>query len=266
ARLECVRPLLERRGTPMQRSALYSNLARQLNRSSRFGPSDEALDYARAAVDALPPDAAPEVRGWPQFSLGFNLLMHGDHGEAERELLAALAIAEQTGDLTMQTRCLAYLTIAARRQGHEAGVESYARRCLDLARAARMYDYIGAGQAGLAWVAWQRSLAAAAPADQVAEAERRAQLALESWQQHPAVYPLHWQALWPLIGVALAQDRVAGAIPHARTLCAPEQQVLPAALAEPLAAALAAWDAGRAEEAREKLQIAVDSAQMMKYS
>lgn len=265
-RLECVRPLIERRGTAMQRSALYSNLARQLNRSSRFGPSDEALDYARAAVDALPPDAAPEVRGWPQFSLGFNLLMHGDHAEAEEALLAALAMAEQTGDLTMQTRCLAYLTIAARRQGHEAGVESYARRCLDLARAARMFDYIGVGQAGLAWVAWQRSLAAASPADQVAEAERRGHLAIEAWQQHPAIYPLRWQALWPLIGVALVQDRLPDAIPHARTLCAPEQQLLPAALADPLIAALAAWDGGRAEDAHQNLQNAVDSAQMTKFS
>jgi tetratricopeptide (TPR) repeat protein len=250
----------------MQRSALYSNLARQLNRSSRFGPSDEALDYARAAVDALPADAAPEVRGWPQFSLGFNLLMHGDHAEAERELLAALAVAEQTGDLTMQTRCLAYLTAAARRQGHEAGVESYARRCLDLARTAAMFDYIGVGQAGLAWVAWQRSMAAAAPADDLADAERRGQLALEAWQQHPAIYPLHWQALWPLLGVALAQGRVADAIPYARALCAPEQQILPAALAEPLHAALASWEAGRADDARQNLQNAVDSAQMMKFS
>jgi tetratricopeptide (TPR) repeat protein len=266
ARLECVRPLLERHGTAMQRSALYSNLARQLNRSSRFGPSDEALDYARAAVHALPPDAAPEVRGWPQFSLGFNLLMHGDHAEAETELLAALAMAEQTGDVTMQTRCLAYLTAAARRQGHETGVARYARRCLDLARAAAMFDYIGVGQAGLAWVVWQRSLAAAAPAADLAEAERRGQLALEAWQQHPALYPLYWQALWPLLAVALAQGRVADAIPHARTLCAPEQQVLPAALADPLAAALAAWEAGRADEARENLQNAVDSAQMVKFS
>jgi tetratricopeptide (TPR) repeat protein len=266
ARLECVRPLLERHGTAMQRSALYSNLARQLNRSSRFGPSDQALDYARAAVDALPADAAPEARGWPQFSLGFNLLMHGDHAEAEEALLAALAVAEQTGDLTMQTRCLAYLTAAARRQGHEAGVESYARRCLDLARNATMFDYIGAGQAGLAWVAWQRSLAADAPAEYQAEAERRGQLALEAWQQHPAVYPLRWQALWPLIGVALAQGRLADAIPHARTLCAPEQQVLPAALADPLAAALAAWDAGQADEARHNLQNAVESAQLTKLS
>lgn len=266
ARLECVRPLLERHGTAMQRSALYSNLARQLNRSSRFGPSDEALDYARAAVDALPPDTAPEVCGWPQFSLGFNLLMHGDHAEAEAALLAALAMAEQTGDLTMQTRCLAYLTAAARRQGDEAGVEGYARRCLDLARSANMFDYIGVGQAGLAWVAWQRSLAADAPADQVAEVKRRGHLALEAWQQHPAIYPLRWQALWPLLGVALTQGRVADAIPHARTLCAPEQQVLPSALADPLAAALAAWDAGRAEEARQNLQNAVESAQLTKLS
>jgi len=129
-----------------------------------------------------------------------------------------------------------------------------------------MFDYIGAGQAGLAWVAWQRSMAAAAPADSLAEAERRGQLALEAWQQHPAVYPLRWQALWPLLGVALAQGRLADAIPHARKLCAPEQQILPAALADPLAAALAAWDAGRADEACKNLQNALDSAQKTKFS
>jgi hypothetical protein len=60
--------------------------------------------------------------------------------------------------------------------------------------------------------------------------------------------------------------RIADAIPHARTLCAPEQQALPAALAEPLAAVLAAWDAGRPDDTREKLQRAVDLAQQMKYT
>jgi hypothetical protein len=44
------------------------------------------------------------------------------------------------------------------------------------------------------------------------------------------------------------------------------KQILPAALAEPLAAALAAWDAGRADEALQNLQNAVDSAQMTKFS
>jgi DNA-binding SARP family transcriptional activator len=266
ARMEHVAPLIERHGTAMQRSALYSNLARQLNRSSRFEPSDQALDYARAAVDTLPPDAAPEVRGSPQFSLGFNLLMHGDHTEAERALLASLAIAEQTGDMTMQTRCVAYLTVTTRRQAGHTGVERYARRCLDLARAANMYDYIGVGQAGLAWVAWQRSAAPDAPAGLLAETEQRGRLALEAWQQHPAIYPLYWQAIWPLLGVALAQGRLAEAIPHARILCAPEQQVLPAVLAKPLAAALSAWDAGRPDEAHEKLQTAVDQAQDLNFS
>ena len=64
-------------------------------------------------------------------------------------------------------------------------------------------------------------------------------------------YPFYWQALWPLIGVALAQDRPADAILYARQLCDPSQQILPWNIEEPLAAAVAAWDAGQPDEARQ---------------
>jgi hypothetical protein len=79
-------------------------------------------------------------------------------------------------------------------------------------------------------------------------------------------YPFYWQALWPLIGVALAQDRPADAISYARQLCDPSQQLLPSAIEEPLVAALAAWDAGQADEARQLLHRALDLAQQMNSS
>ena len=253
-----VRPLIERHGTALQRASFFNRLGGHESRRRRYAPSAVALDYARAALAALPSSAAPVVRSSYQFGLGFNLLWLGDYAEAEGVLRDVLAMAEESGDVSLQVRCLAYLMVVHRRQGRVAEAEAAARRCLAIADAVGMLTYVGASRAGLAWAAWQRN--------DLAETERRARQALAAWQKYGGLYPLHWQALWPLIGVALAQGRIADAIPHARTLCAPDQQALPVALVEPLAAALAAWDAGRPDEAREKLQNAVDLAQQMKYS
>ena len=251
-RIAHVRPLIEERGTPAQRAALFGNLNRQLNQSNRFAPSDTALEYARAALEALPPPASPELRAPYQFALGFNLLWHGDLAEAEAELRVALAMAEQIGDMSLQARCLAYLAVVHRRQGHDAEVETYARRELAVAESAGMLDYLGAGQANLAWLAVRQGY--------LVEAERLGQAALETWRTYAMPYPFYWQALWPLIGVALAQDRPADAISYARQLCDPSQQLFPPAIEEPLVAALAAWDAGQPDAARNLLHRAIDVA------
>jgi DNA-binding SARP family transcriptional activator len=251
-RIARVRPLIERHGTPAQRAALFGNLNRQLNQSNRFAPSATALDYARSALEALPPPTSPELRAPYQFALGFNLLWHGDLVEAEAELRVALAMAEQIGDLTLQARCLAYLAVVHRRQGHDAEVETYARRELAVAESTGMSDYFGAGQANLAWLAVRQGYRV--------EAERLGQAALETWRTYAMPYPFYWQALWPLIGVALAQDRPADAISCARQLCDPSQQALPPAIEQPLVAALAAWNAGQSDEARNLLHRAIDVA------
>ena len=220
-----MRPLIESRGIPAQRAALFGNLNRHLNQSNRFAPSDTALEYARAALEALPPPASPDVRAPYQFALGFNLLWHGDLAEAEAELRTALEMAELVSDVSLQARCLAYLAVVHRRQGHDTEVETYARRELAVAESAGMLDYLGAGRANMAWLAARRG--------DLVEAERLGQAALEAWRTYAMPYPFYWQMLWPLIGVALAQDRPADAIPHVRQLCDPSQQLLPAAIEKP---------------------------------
>jgi tetratricopeptide (TPR) repeat protein len=99
-RIARVRPLIERHGTSAQRASLFQNMSRQLNRQNRFAPSDAALEYARAAFATVPLSAGPEARSFHQFSLGFNLLWHGDLIEAEATLQAALEMAERTGDVS----------------------------------------------------------------------------------------------------------------------------------------------------------------------
>ena len=269
-----VRPLIERHGTSAQRADLFGILDRQVNQSNCFAPSDAALAYARAALEALPPSVSPELRAPHQYHLGFNLLWHGDLAEAEAELQVALDTAEQIGDVVGQARCLAHLVVVYRRQGRDADVERIARRGLAAAEVAGMLDYVGASRASLAWVAWRRGgaprrrsvQASTSLSASLVETERLAQAAIEAWQLFAVPYPRYWQALWPLIGVALAQDRPADAISHARQFHAPNQLALPQAIEEPLAAALAAWDAGQPNEARQLLHRALDLAQQMNSS
>lgn len=257
-RIQRVQPAIERHGTPLQRAALFGHLSRHLNRSGRYAPSDAALAYAGAALAALPPASSPETLAPYHFGLGFNLLWHGEPAEAQATLSAALALAEQTGDLALQARCLAYLAIAYRRQGDDAAVAEVARCGLTVAAMGGMFDYIGACRANLAWQAWRQG--------DHAEAGRLGEAALEAWRRHPSPYPLCWQALWPLIGVNLAGARPADAIAYARQLLDPGQQFLPPVIAEPLAAALSAWDADQPDAARDFLQHALNLAQQMHFS
>lgn len=258
ARIGAVQSDVARHGTAKQRAELLSHLSRQTNIRNRFGPSKVALDYARAAFEALPAEAGLEQRAQHQFSYGFNLLWYGEYDQAEAELRAALAASELTGDVTLQPRILAYLLAVARRQGRDSEMAALAQRCLAVAWPAQMFNYIGAAEAGLAWVAWR--------ARSTAEAGRLARAALASWQRFEQAYPLQWQALWPLLGLALERDDVAEAVAHAGALLRPEQQVLPDTLAGPLAAGLAAWEGGQVAAAGAHLAQALATAQQMNYT
>lgn len=258
ARIDAVQSDVARYGTAEQRAELLSHLSRQTNTRNRFSPSLVALDYARAAFEALPVEAGLEQRTQYQFSYGFNLLWYGEYDRAEAELRAALAASELTGDVTLQPRILAYLLAVARRQGRDDEVAALAQRCLAVARPAQMFNYIGAAEAGLAWVAWR--------AGSTAEAGRLARAALASWQRFEQAYPLQWQALWPLLSLALERDEVAEAIEHAGALLRPEQQVLPDAVAGPLAAGLAAWEGGQAAAAGVHLAQALATTRQMNYT
>jgi DNA-binding SARP family transcriptional activator len=253
-----IRPQIERHGTPLQRASLFTRMGQRLNRVTLFAPSAEAVEYARAALDALPPATSPELLTSHQFYLGFNLLWYGSYSEAAAALEAALELAEQTGDVVWQARSLAYLTVNYRRQGQVGAVEKHARRCLAIAQAANMFDYIGLSQASLAWAAWQQ--------EDLSASERLAQLALAAWHKHKLPYPLRWQALWPLLGVALTQARLEDAVSYARQLCDPAQQPLPTSLETPLTKALTAWEAGQSAEAHNLLHHALTTAKQTNFS
>jgi tetratricopeptide (TPR) repeat protein len=159
-----------------------------------------------------------------------------------------------------RSRCLTYLTILYRKRGQLERARQYASRSLTLATAGQMVEYVGTAQANLAWVAWREG--------DLAQAEAKGRAALELWRQLPAAHSscaFQWTALWPLVGVALAQDRTAEASACARALLAHTQQRLPDALTAVIGKAIEAGERGESETACASLGQAIELAQELAY-
>ena len=120
-----------------------------------------------------------------------------------------------------------------------------------------MPDYVAAAKGNQAWVAWRRR--------DLSVAEQRGQEALGLWRESPLMYPFQWQALWPVLAVALAQGRDEEAWAHVQALLEPTQQRLPDRLNSVLEAALQARTERQAGAARHHLDRARELAQEMGY-
>jgi hypothetical protein len=95
-----VRPVLERHGTPAQRSDFFGNLLFMASRRDRYVISDETLGYGRARLAAAEEMGEPFQVATAQFNLGFSLLFYGNLDEAVRCFLQSLGFAERAGDVT----------------------------------------------------------------------------------------------------------------------------------------------------------------------
>jgi DNA-binding SARP family transcriptional activator/predicted ATPase len=255
-----IRSLVEQHGTPSQGVSFFLALAGMNNRRDRYRVSEETLDLCQLAL-AMSQEA--ENQGdiaWAGFVLGFSQLWHGDLDEAEQQMQAALALAEQTGDIVHQSRCLTYLTILYRKGGQLERVRQYASRSLKVATAGRMIEYAGMARANLAWVAWHEG--------DLARAETEAQAAMGLWQQLPAGHSscaFQWTALWPLIAAAFAQNRIPEASKFVHALLEPSQQCLPDDLTAVVQKAVKAWRGDQSKAARTYLGQALDLAQELGY-
>jgi hypothetical protein len=85
------------------------------------------------------------------------------------------------------------------------------------------------------------------------------------WQHQRYVYALQWTGLWPLIGVALTQERLTEAMNYVRILLASTQQRPPKSLYPLLEATVQAWDRGQWNIANAILQEALPLAHEMGY-
>ena len=260
--LERLGPAVEQYGTPEDRAMFYYNCAVMAMRRDRYVISDGMLADARSAMSEARKMGDLWLVAAAQFLLGWVLVLRGEHDEAEEYLRTALALSEQIEYPLVRGWTLTWLTILCRRRSKVEEVAGYAPRALEAGTAAGIPEQVAMAQANLGWIAWRQG--------DLAEAEELGRAALESWQLGQWVYAFYWAARWPLLAIALAQDRVPEALDHARAMLDPQQQRLPEALEAALERALGAGEGGepeaaQAEHARAHLQRAVELAQEAGY-
>jgi eukaryotic-like serine/threonine-protein kinase len=139
--------------------------------------SAQVVADARAAlaaqINAENASAIPSAH----FQLGFVTLWHGEPTMAIEPLQTALSLAEQSGDISLQSRCLAYLTIAYRQLEQIEVTKAFAVRSLATATTADMPEYMGLAMANDVWIAWRMG--------ELNRAEKLGSAVLEIWQQLP---------------------------------------------------------------------------------
>ncbi len=146
---------VEQHGTPGQRAAYYQSTGWIEFRRNRSVATDEVVALAKAGLAAQIEAGNQAALPAAHFGVGFAMLWHGDPQEAMEPLQTALHLAEQTGDVNLQARCLTYLTIAYRQRQQVEETRRCAARSLVVAAEAHMPEYAGTAQANQAWVAWQ---------------------------------------------------------------------------------------------------------------
>lgn len=252
--IERVRPFVETHGSAEQRKSFFLNLALLSLRRDRYLPADETLEFARAAYAIAKADPS---HLWVGFAVGFILVCHGDLDEATVMLRDSLREAERRGDAAVRSRSLTYLMVADRRRGDVDGVRKAIGSVIERAREAWLPEYEAMALANRAWVAWRSGDEEKAATDALA--------ALEMWGKLPIRYPFDWMALWPLLAMALASQRIQQAAEYARGMLPPPQQLLQEPLRTMVENAIRAWGAGQPADTEEQLQRAMHAASELGY-
>ena len=247
--IERMEPIVEQYGTVVQRGQFLLSVAVRDLVSDHYGGSEKTISSYRHALLTVEQTGNIGYIGFAHFGLGLSLLFAGNLDEAEEQLRATIKIAEQISHVMLLERALAFLLIVFRRRGQ---VEE-ARYTITRASTVPANRHAGMIKGHRAWVAWRDG--------NVGEAEAYARAALEEWQREQQVSPYQWTGLWPLIGVALTQERLAEAVDYVRMLLAPTQQRPPETLFTMLEAAVRAWDSGQYEAVRALLHQAMPLAQ-----
>jgi DNA-binding SARP family transcriptional activator len=258
--LQKLQPYIEEVATADQCASFFQHRAIMAFRCNGCIASAQVVADARAALAAQV--AADNVSAIPSahFQLGFVTLWHGESTMALEPLQTALRLAEQSGDISLQSRCLAYLAIAYRQLEQIEETEAFAVRSLATAITADMPEYIGLAIANVGWVAWRMG--------ELNRAEELGSTVLEIWQQLPgnqASMPFKWTLLWPLIDIALTRADLSAAMEYLKMLLDPAQQRLASPLLSLIEQSLHAWIQKDCEQAQSWLKEAIRLARQLHY-
>ena len=249
---ELLQGAIRRYGSHAQQIEWQQLVTRMEFRRSRYVFSDALVEERHAALELVRRHGDPFALAVAQFGYGFTLLWNGRLEQAGAQLRAALHQARHIGLVLVETQCLVYLAIIARLRGQPEEARSFTMLTLEQAQASQRLDYVGIAHANLAWLAWRSG--------DLFTAKQQGAAALADWQEAATGNPFRWLALWPLIGVALKENRLEQALNYAAILLEDTQQPPPQTVRERLAGAFAAWQAGNGLQARAHLDAAASVA------
>ncbi|GCE19800.1 hypothetical protein KDK_36000 [Dictyobacter kobayashii] len=244
---------IEQIGTLMQKAQYFQCLCLRDSRQMRYHVDEQVINTARLALSICQKSGHAGDIGNFMYTLGSVLMWAGQLVEAETYLQTGLTLEEQVGDITLQLFGLFFLTMLFRRQKQP----DKARQCVERLLRGPYPGYGPMAYACQAWLAWKE--------DRLVEAQRLAEFALAGWQHASTSYPFLWTALWPLIAIAVCQERVAVSIAYVHQLLDPAQEAHPAALTEQLERAVQLWENKQPEQAQVSLLKAIEQAQVEGY-
>jgi DNA-binding SARP family transcriptional activator len=229
--LTAIEPVVEDRGTLPQRIRFFQLRAQLHSRQTRFCHTEYGVACAQTALTLALETGDQLLQHNARFGFGFMLLWQDqpDILAAVEQLRQAEAGSRMTGNIPLQSRCLAYLAIAWRLLGQSDKLADLLPRCTAVARQEENGLYLAVAQANQAWLDYR--------AGHSLKAQTTARHALEQW--HQPAFPFHWLACWPSLAAAVEHGDLVTAATRAREMLAPEQQRLPTALEAALTAAVA---------------------------
>jgi tetratricopeptide (TPR) repeat protein len=253
---ERVRPLVEQHATPLQKGNFFHGLTLMALWSDRYTANDETIASAQLSLAAVEEsNVLPEITN-ARFVLGFVHLWAGKLDQAERWMSLALKLTEKTGDIVLQSRSLTYLTMIHRKRGAVENTRRYAEQSLTSATMAKMVEYVGMAKGNLAWVYLRDG--------DLASAFEQATDGVQNLRETNA-HILLWVALWPLIGVQIAQGRIGDALDHVETLLTRPQMAISADLESAMQGAVDAWKGNDRAAAKIQLEKAANLARQTGY-
>ena len=255
ALLEEIQPVIEKAGSPEQRSRFYEQQGGYRLRQDRYAVSEQTILSVEANLRANLEIGNPVRIAAAKFRLGFVLLWSGNLDTAEISLTEAFEMAEETGRLPLQLLCLVYLSCLRRLQGDVEGARTYATRSLEIAQQLNSVAYVGASYGNLAWLDWKDH--------NFDQAERQASEALSVWNDYP--YPFKWLANWVLMAIYLDRDQLGKTIDTANLLLDPKQHRLQVDITMALESGIKNCKVQNIEKTRESLEIAVNLAKKWGY-
>lgn len=213
-----IRPWLEQYGLPAQKGKFSIGLLQISLRRKRFVPTAVDVEIQREHFMQCEALDSPRLLADASFTLGFVLFCYGAWEEAETRLLAACNLAAQIGDITVESRALAYLLLLYRMRKDIVAVERLLPRAREVFSIGGMKEYLPYIHACEAWQAWR--------AGNLNLAQAQAQLALDIFYQVSAMIPFQWVARWLLLDIALRQQNLPEALAQAKAILAFSQQKL----------------------------------------